>query len=64
MSPGHTPEHLCFLVTDRTVSDRPIGMATGDFIFVGEELRSRIRAVRIDQETQAADHQPVVLTLG
>jgi hydroxyacylglutathione hydrolase len=35
-TPGHTPEHICFLVTDRTASDRPIGMATGDFIFVGD----------------------------
>jgi hydroxyacylglutathione hydrolase len=35
-TPGHTPEHICFLVTDRTASDRPVGMATGDFIFVGD----------------------------
>jgi len=35
-TPGHTPEHICFLVTDRTSSDRPVGMATGDFIFVGD----------------------------
>jgi hydroxyacylglutathione hydrolase len=35
-TPGHTPEHICFLVTDRTQSDRPIGMATGDFIFAGD----------------------------
>jgi len=35
-TPGHTPEHICFLVTDRTLSDRPVGMATGDFIFAGD----------------------------
>jgi endonuclease/exonuclease/phosphatase family metal-dependent hydrolase len=35
-----------------------------DFIFVGDELRSRVRDVRVDLETQAADHQPVILTLG
>jgi len=35
-TPGHTPEHICFLVADLTVSDRAIGMATGDFIFVGD----------------------------
>jgi len=35
-----------------------------DFIFVGEELRPRIRAVRVDGQTQASDHQPVILTLG
>ena len=35
-----------------------------DFIFVGDELRSRVRDVRVELETQAADHQPVILTLG
>ncbi|HEX6136523.1 MAG TPA: endonuclease/exonuclease/phosphatase family protein [Casimicrobiaceae bacterium] len=34
-----------------------------DFVFVGEELRMRIRDIRVDRETQAADHQPVILTL-
>lgn len=35
-----------------------------DLIFVSEELRSRVRDVRVDQKTQASDHQPVVLTLA
>ena len=35
-TPGHTPEHICFVVTDRATSDRPIGMFSGDFIFVGD----------------------------
>lgn len=35
-TPGHTPEHLSFLVTDRAASERPIGMFTGDFLFVGD----------------------------
>ena len=35
-TPGHTPEHQCFLVTDTTMSDRPVGMLTGDFLFVGD----------------------------
>jgi len=36
-TPGHTPEHICFLVTDRGGgADEPIGMITGDFIFVGD----------------------------
>jgi endonuclease/exonuclease/phosphatase family metal-dependent hydrolase len=34
-----------------------------DFIFVGEELAPRVRALRVDQQTQASDHQPVVLTV-
>ena len=35
-----------------------------DFIFVGDDLRPRVRALVVDQETQASDHQPVILTLG
>lgn len=35
-TPGHTPEHLCFLLTDRGVgADRPMGLASGDFLFAG-----------------------------
>ena len=35
-TPGHTPEHIIFLVTDTAVADRPLGIFTGDFIFVGD----------------------------
>jgi hydroxyacylglutathione hydrolase len=35
-TPGHTPEHLTFLVTDGLVADEPIGAITGDFLFVGD----------------------------
>ncbi len=35
-TPGHTPEHLTFLVTDTVGADRPMGAFTGDFIFVGD----------------------------
>ncbi|MCA9292990.1 MAG: MBL fold metallo-hydrolase [Phycisphaerales bacterium] len=36
-TPGHTPEHIVFLVTDRGGgANEPIGMATGDFVFVGD----------------------------
>jgi hydroxyacylglutathione hydrolase len=35
-TPGHTPEHISLLVTDRATSERPFGMFTGDFIFVGD----------------------------
>lgn len=35
-TPGHTPEHLTFVITDGAVADRPIAAATGDFIFVGD----------------------------
>jgi endonuclease/exonuclease/phosphatase family metal-dependent hydrolase len=35
-----------------------------DFIFVGDELRERVRDIRVDRKTQASDHQPVILTLA
>lgn len=36
-TPGHTPEHLSFLITDKGGgADEPIAMATGDFLFVGD----------------------------
>lgn len=36
-TPGHTPEHLCYLVTDRGAgAAEPMGVITGDFLFVGD----------------------------
>ena len=36
-SPGHTPEHLSYLVTDHGGgANRAMGIATGDFVFVGD----------------------------
>lgn len=35
-TPGHTPEHVTFLITDGAAADRPIAAATGDFLFVGD----------------------------
>lgn len=35
-TPGHTPEHISFLVTDQAAANEPIAAVTGDFIFVGD----------------------------
>ncbi|HUQ98203.1 MAG TPA: MBL fold metallo-hydrolase [Gemmatimonadaceae bacterium] len=35
-TPGHTPEHISFLLTDTPVASTPMGALTGDFIFVGD----------------------------
>ena len=35
-TPGHTPEHITFLITDGAVADQPIAAVTGDFVFVGD----------------------------
>ena len=35
-TPGHTLEHIAFQITDTAAADRPIGVFTGDFLFVGD----------------------------
>ncbi len=35
-TPGHTPEHLSFLLTDLARGQEPVGALTGDFVFVGD----------------------------
>jgi hydroxyacylglutathione hydrolase len=35
-TPGHTPEHLSFMVTDTPAAAGPMGVLTGDFVFVGD----------------------------
>jgi hydroxyacylglutathione hydrolase len=35
-TPGHTPEQIAFLITDTAGADQPIGVFTGDFLFVGD----------------------------
>ncbi len=35
-TPGHTPEHLTFFLTDEATSREPVGAFTGDFIFAGD----------------------------
>jgi hydroxyacylglutathione hydrolase len=56
-TPGHTPEHVTFLLTDRATSDRPMGVFTGDFVFVGDvgrpDLLERAANVRGTMEQSA-----------
>jgi hydroxyacylglutathione hydrolase len=35
-TPGHTPEHITFVVTDTHAATEPIAAVTGDFVFVGD----------------------------
>ncbi len=35
-TPGHTPEHLSFLITDGAATAEPGYILTGDFVFVGD----------------------------
>ena len=34
--PGHTPEHIAFVVTDTATGEAPMGIVSGDFLFVGD----------------------------
>jgi hydroxyacylglutathione hydrolase len=38
-TPGHTPEHISFVLTDTAGADEPMGIFTGDFVFVGSTGR-------------------------
>jgi hydroxyacylglutathione hydrolase len=35
-TPGHTPESISFLLTDKPASNQPVMLFTGDFVFVGD----------------------------
>ena len=35
-TPGHTPESICLVVTDREKSDKPWAVLTGDTLFIGD----------------------------
>src|SRR5687768_1843391 len=35
-TPGHTPEHIAFLITDTATAAEPMGIVTGDSLFVGD----------------------------
>jgi hydroxyacylglutathione hydrolase len=58
-TPGHTPEHLTFLVTDSAAANVPVGAVTGDFIFVGDvgrpDLLERAAGVAGTKEKAAHD---------
>ncbi|RMI27482.1 MAG: MBL fold metallo-hydrolase [Calditrichaeota bacterium] len=35
-TPGHTPESISLMITDTAGADQPMGVFTGDFLFVGD----------------------------
>lgn len=54
-TPGHTPEHLSFVVTDTPRAAGPMGILTGDFVFVGDVGRPDLleRAAKIANTMEA-----------
>lgn len=58
-TPGHTPEHLSFALTDGAATDRPMGVFTGDFVFVGDVGRPDLleRAAGVEGTMEAGTRQ-------
>ncbi len=58
-TPGHTPEHISFLVTNTPAGDYPIMVFTGDFVFVGDigrpDLLEKAAGITGTQEVGARD---------
>ena len=50
-TPGHTPEHLSFLVSDGARTDEPVMLLSGDFVFVGDLGRPDL----LDEAAEATD---------
>ncbi len=55
--PGHTPEHIAFLLTDIPAGDYPSMLFTGDFVFVGSvgrpDLLEKAAGIKGTQELGA-----------
>lgn len=54
-TPGHTPEHVSYLITDRAAADEPLGIVTGDFVFVGDVGRPDLLETATGQENVMED---------
>ncbi len=65
---GHTPEHLCFLATDTRGASTPLGVFTGDCLFVGDvgrpDLLETAAGIMNTKEQGARDQYRSVGRLG
>ncbi|QSX07885.1 MBL fold metallo-hydrolase [Alkalibacter rhizosphaerae] len=48
-TPGHTPEHISYVVTDTATSDEPVAAFVGDTLFVGDAGRPDLFPNRADE---------------
>jgi hydroxyacylglutathione hydrolase len=57
-TPGHTPEHLTFLLTDTKASPHLLMALTGDFVFVGDVGRPDLleKAAKVANTMEAGAH--------
>ena len=56
------PHPATFKIYEKEQPDEPEQHC--DFIFVSADLVPRVKALRVDQNTRASDHQPVYLELA
>lgn len=58
-TPGHTPEHISFVVTDGATTEEPLGLVSGDFLFVGALGRPDLleKAAGVEGTMEAAARQ-------
>jgi endonuclease/exonuclease/phosphatase family metal-dependent hydrolase len=60
LNPGKPHPHS-FRIYEREEGESPYCC---DYVFVTKDLVPRLRSIRIDQKTQASDHQPVIVELA
>jgi endonuclease/exonuclease/phosphatase family metal-dependent hydrolase len=58
---GAQPHPPTFRLFDRTYGPEPISC---DFVFVSDELATKVRRVEVDVETRVSDHQPVLIDIA
>lgn len=62
-TPGHTPEHICFLITDKGGgASEPVAIATGDFLFVSDVGRPDLLETAAGQANVAASSAKLLLS--
>jgi len=55
-TPGHTPEGICYIVTDSSRGEEPCGIFSGDTLFVGDVGRPDLFPGRADELTEKLFH--------
>jgi len=67
-TPGHTPEHVSFLLADLPATAAPVMLFTGDFVFVGDvgrpDLLEKAANIKGTQEAGAKDMYQSLLTFN
>lgn len=64
-TPGHTPEHICYIAAGMSRADAPVSLFCGDTLFVGDVGRPDLFPGRAEELARALYHslQEKILTL-